>query len=203
MPYTTKSPYKVVYKTKNLWTAWRHVRDNGFRSKSKETVDLIKEFDAEAPARIDQIHDALLKKKFDFPQSRGILQYKKSGGKRPIVISPIESRVVQRSILDLLQKTHKLKRIVNVPTSFGGIEHRGVPEAIAGIQHAINNGCKYYITSDIADFFRNIPKDLVLKTINSIYKYDAEFIKLLSNATDVELENLSNLGSDSSYFDFH
>ncbi len=117
-------------------------------------------------------------------------------------MSPIDSRVVQRAILNVLQISRALQIIFKNPFSFGGIENRGVPDAISAVMYAIRSGCTHYITSDISDFFRNIPKDKVLQTIQSVYNHD-QFMDILIKATDVELENMTQLGADSTYFDFH
>jgi len=120
---------------------------------------------------------------------------------RPIVKSPIDSRIVQRALLDVLQDEPGIKPYYKNPTSFGGIkgEGLGVPGTIAGVYTAILNGRSHYIRSDIEGFFTAIPRKLVLEKIKAVIT-DSMFNELLERATITELENLASLGQDRRYF---
>jgi len=54
--------------------------------------------------------------------------------KRPLVVAPIESRIVQRAIHDVLLSTPEIKRYAENQYSFGGVKKQyakaGVPGAI-------------------------------------------------------------------------
>ena len=72
--------------------------------------------------------------------------------------SPIQTRVVQRAILEVLQSAPALEPYYKNPTSFGGIKGKGlgVPGAVKTVNEAVEAGAKYYIRSDIDSFFTKI-----------------------------------------------
>jgi hypothetical protein len=93
----------------------------------------------------------------------------------------------------------EIKQFYRTENSFGGIEGRGVSDAIAKAQEVIKNGCRWYIKSDISDFFSNIPKEVVLQKICSVVK-DDQFNSLLTDALKTELNNMDLLGKYASLF---
>ena len=106
---------------------------------------------------------------------------------------------MQRSILDVLQGEQAIAKFLKVETSFGGIKDRSVRKAIEAACTAISKGAKFFIRSDIKKFFPNIPRDYVKKQISELIP-DAQFNKLLSEATDTELKNLDALKKQSDLF---
>ena len=191
--------YRKVRNRGFLRNAWRAVYENGAISKSEETRTLVREFASHAEPALDKIYRKLLRDRFIFPPSRGIAAKKSGGTPRPIIISPIVGRIVQRSILDVLQSEPELDRYYKNPTSFGGIKGRGVPEAIGAVWTAYKGGASHFIRSDIEGFFRNIPRLTVLEKISSVIK-DEEFNRLLLDATHSELDNLIELGKHADLF---
>jgi hypothetical protein len=99
---TSPNHYKLVRARRSLYKAWRHVRDNGLHSPSNETRNAILEFDQEAPRNLERIGRQLARHGFRFEPQTGYVQ-KKGKKKRPIVIAAVKNRVVQRSMLDVLQ----------------------------------------------------------------------------------------------------
>jgi hypothetical protein len=70
----------------------------------------------------------LARKKFTFAPAKGIpipkagADGKKDKTKfRPIVLAPLESRIVQRSVLETLTSLSGMQGYINIPYSFGGI----------------------------------------------------------------------------------
>jgi RNA-directed DNA polymerase len=57
---------------------------------------------------------------------------------------------------------------------------------------AIQSGSRYYLKSDIADFFTRIPRAHVVKQISDFWN-DNDFNKLLEKATNIEIANLAEL----------
>jgi hypothetical protein len=193
-------PYysKVRNKTR-LYRAWRRVYENGIISKSIETRNQIKDFSGFALREINRIADHLYKNKFSFAPAIGIPQKRTGKNPRPIVKSPIPNRIVQRSILDVLQEESAIHQYVFVPTSFGSIETRGVTSAVTASYDAMQNGAAWYIRSDIEGFFRQIPREKVLQIISDKLP-DPIFNKLLAAAVTTELENLDELGKNAELF---
>lgn len=193
--------YKKVCSRKTLRAAWRVVYSNGINSDSEETRRLVKEFSIGIETHLERIYRQLLKGKFRFPPSEGIPIPRKGKKPRPLVKSPIQSRIVQRAILEVLQSAQALEPYYKNSTSFGGIRGKGlgVPGAVRTVYSVIEAGAKHYIRSDIDSFFTKIPRKIVLAKISAVIS-DHKFQSLLEKATDVELDNLSWLGSSALLF---
>jgi hypothetical protein len=84
------------------------------------------------------------------------------------------------------------RRVVH-DRSFGGIPKRGAPDAIAAACRAIDGGAEYYLRSDVEDFFSNIPRDHIVEEVVGCLPDDS-LSEILDDATQVELENLEELG---------
>ncbi len=195
--------YKKVCSKKMVRAAWKVVWENGCTSKSEETRREIKEFGPNSERHLDRIIRQLKSHKFEFPPAKGILIKKKAGKKpRPLVKAPIISRIVQRTILDVLQSEPALEPYYRLPSSFGGIKGKGlgVAGAIASAYEFIRSGNgKFFVRSDIEGFFTKIPKDRVLSKIKIVFG-DQKFQNLVEQAAKIELENLAELGSAASQF---
>jgi RNA-directed DNA polymerase len=188
-----------VRKRKTIEAAWSAIRRNARSSKSQSTRDEIAAFEEKISTNLQRIRRQLQEKKFKFKPARGI-KIPKKGKKsfRPLVLAPVESRIVQRAILDVLISHPSLQVFAKTPFSFGGIkkgeeeELAAVPAAIHAIIGAIGGGAQYIIKSDISGFFTRISKssvtDIVMKAVQ-----DQEFIDLFLRAIKVELENMAQL----------
>lgn len=107
---------------------------------------------------------------------------------RPLAVAPIASRIVQRAILDILWSNPKIKKRVNNKNSFGGIEKRGVKEALIEVSKCIQKGYNYYITSDISDFFQNINRQETNRVIFSLL-HDETINNLIEDSLRCEIIN--------------
>ena len=195
-----KNPfYSKVKSLKRLHEAWRKVYQNGIQSKSEETRKSVKEFSLNSENNLNKIYRKLLNQKWEFDPSDGIPIRRTAQKPRPIVISSIPNRIVQRSILDTLQEEPNIKPYYKVETSFGGIKKRGVRNAIEAAYNAVLSGAEYYIRSDIMEFFVKIPRDYVLQRISDLIK-DNLFNDLLKEATKTELKNLDSIKEFSDLF---
>jgi RNA-directed DNA polymerase len=194
--------YKRTYSRKTLRAAWRVVYSNGISSDKEETKRLVREFSVGIESRLERIYRQLHKDKFQFPPAEGVLVSRKGKKPRPLVLSPIPSRIVQRALLEVLQSERALEPYYKNCTSFGGIKGKrlGVPGAVTAVYRKIESGdAKFFIRSDIDSFFTKIPRRTVLAKICSVIP-DARFQCLLQKATDVELDNLAELGASSTFF---
>ncbi len=197
------SLYDKVRKSRSLCNAWRIVHGNGITSKSDATRKQIKEFDQDSSRHLNRIGRQLRGRKFQFLPSEGILQQKPGkSSKRPIVKSPIENRIVQRAILDVLQSHAPLSPYFNVQTSLGGIKDRGVSDALRAVYDTIQAGAKYFLRSDIEAFFTKIPKPAILSIIGGTTS-DSDFLDLFKNAITIEPSNMEQLGADKNAFPIH
>ncbi len=170
-----KSLSAIVRETETLLHAWHAIRRNGETSRSPKTRQETKDFGADLPRKLKSIQKRLREKPYQFARQLGATPEKAKGkGKRPLVIAPIEDRIVQRAILDVLQEATELTEVQAVlatPTSIGGIRGRGVEHAIKKIELAYNDGQADFVAgSDISGFFTKISQ--------------AEVVDFIQNQTD-------------------
>lgn len=118
---------------------------------------------------------------------------------RPLVVSEIKDRIVQRSILEVIQSKKSIHRYVNTPNSFGGLKNKRVEDAIRAVCRANKDGLKYYVTSDIKSFFTRIPRLKVVDILLSRLP-DKSLKNILSAASKTELENFKKLGRKAHLF---
>jgi retron-type reverse transcriptase len=188
-----------VRNIRRLEEAWRSVRANGLASKSESVRKDIERFDTDPSGGLRSLKSRLGHGSFKFPAARGVPIHK-PGKKdiRPIVLADVETRIVQRAILDVLQSVKALQPFFLNPHSFGGIKRQkdeplaAVPAAVKAVLDAIGSGARYVICADISAFFTRIAKsaasDIVAKAVG-----DDEFMSLFRQAIHVELSNLSQL----------
>jgi len=119
------------------------------------------------------------------------------------VVAPIESRIVQRAIHDVLLTIPEIQRYAENPYSFGGVKKKvakaGVPGAIEAVVAAIEAGARFVVRSDISNFFTKIPKPAVTQIVTDV-THDPGFVALFKQAITVELENLADLAADADLF---
>ena len=204
-----KGLLEQVRQMKTLGRAWGVICQNGRSSRSIFTRREIEEFSIAAESRLTKIQRQLNRAAFRFEPAKGVAIPKKGrSGIRPLVIAPIESRIVQRAVHDVLLGVPSIRRYANNPYSFGGVRKRegkalaAVPGAIRAVLDAIEGGATYVIRSDISAFFTRIPKSTVTTIVREATN-EPEFIELFSRAIAVELENLAALRDRISAFPIH
>ena len=202
-----KTLYQEVRRFKRLETAWKRVRNNARKSRSKRTRSEIEEYGADIHRNLRSIQGKLSQDSFIFRPSRGWAEPPKDAKKepRPIVITPVSSRIVQRAILDVLLEQAGIQEYVNQPFSFGGVKKQdpdveaAVPGAIKAGVESILDGNPYFVRSDISGFFRKIPKRDVMAKITARID-DEQFCNLIKQAIAVELNNLDELREHADLF---
>ncbi len=187
-----------------LGRAWRVIYENGRSSQSCETRRDIAKFAETSDASLNRIQRQLNLNSFVFEPATGVaIQKKGKNSKRPLVVAPIESRIVQRAIHDVLLSIPEIQQYSENPHSFGGVKKKlgkaGVPGAIEAVFGAIEAGARFVIRSDISSFFTKIPKPVVTQIVTDATQ-DPEFVALFKQAITVELENLADLAADADLF---
>ena len=183
--------YDQVRVQSALWRSWRHVRSKGSKSVKRQTRVEIAEFDKVAESAIRSLSRRLKRGSFKFEPATGVAKKRPGKTARPIVIAPVETRIVQRSLLNALYGVPELAPYRDVPTSFG---MRGVPPAIEeAYRLMMEGGGAYYIRSDIEGFFTRMPRAHPLATIANLVA-DDDFNGLLAQAMEVDLANAASLG---------
>jgi len=189
-----------VRSSRTLSDAWTAVRRNGRVSKSERTREEIAAFESDALVNLRRIQGQLQNGRFTFQKAIGKRILKKNKKSfRPLVISPVASRIVQRAIHEVLADLPTLQLYVRTLYSFGGVRKEkgtdrlsAVPAAIHSVLEAIGSGATFIVRSDISDFFTKIPKPAVTEIVSRAAK-DKQFIELFSQAIKVELENMAAL----------
>jgi len=215
-PRTEHTPLlKKVWSINNLERAWRVINENSRNSKSEEVKKEIEQFRDDAPRRLRSLSSKLSKRSFKFPLAKGVPIFKHDGhGKvdktkfRPIVLATVESRIVQRSILDVLLAVPELQKFIHTPYSFGGIKKTketdlaAVPAAIKAVLNHIGAGASYVTCADISKFFTRIPKPMVEGIVERAVN-DAAFMTLFRDAISIELSNMADLREMAEAFPIH
>jgi RNA-directed DNA polymerase len=191
-----------------LHRAWTAVRSSGLASPSAETNHSIRKFDESWVSNLERLSSKLREGAFSFDGEKGVPIPKGKGksGFRPLVLAPIENRIVRRAILEVLQgygedtapARHRwsgipsIVQIMETRTSVGGIRERGVPYGLALIDQAIRDGHHWFIKSDIKDFFTRIP----VSDVNAFVRKsvpDKQFADLFEAALSTNLTNRQEL----------
>ncbi len=208
-PATTKkttsrnrqSPYERTRSIGRLWEAWGSVYRNATTSRAAKTRADAKEYAAKARTNLDRIARKLSREEWLFKPQKGVLIEKKGKKtKRPVVIAPIDSRIVQRAILDTLQEIPAIKAALTRRLNFGGVigDGFGVPGAVLKALREIQDK-PYFIRTDIKSFFTKVPRDkavaIVLKHVS-----DPKFAKLVQDAVLTEIEDAASYGEDLQMF---
>ena len=215
----TKTLFEEVRSEQNIFSAWRHVKRSALTSGNADIRGKASEFEHAHQRHLKRIISHLRTDKLSFDPVEGVLKDKRQRlavGKdpRPIAISTIQNRVVQRAILQVLQPRHardlrdpvtryetvrddRLGRINEVNCSKYGVggliyPHGGVRPAIETIMSAIDNGARFYFQSDIRAFFTKIPTDRVVDFVRC-ETADEAFAKLFAKALEVHLGNEDEL----------
>lgn len=187
----------------NLESAWRQVRENAQRSSSPEIRDEANQFEKVASRKLKSIQDRLRDGRFEFKPARGIALKRKGKKPRPIVVAPIESRIVQRALLNVVQEIPAIKSELQAGFNFGGVPGPGfgVPAAVAKAITAMRSS-GYYIRTDIKSFFVHAPRTTAVEGILQ-HVDDDEFANIFRAATTVELADVGRLGEDVKLFPTH
>lgn len=176
-----KTLFEEVRSEQNIFSAWRHVKRSALTSGNADIRGKASEFEHAHQRHLRRIISQLRIGTLSFDPVEGILKDRRkrlAAGKdpRPIAISTIQNRVVQRAILQVLQprqardlrdpgtryeaiRDDRLGRINDVNRSKYGVggliyPHGGVRPAIETIMAAIDGGAKFFFQSDIKFFFQ-------------------------------------------------
>ncbi len=184
----------------SLRNAWHRIRSNGSVSLASETRIAVEMFGRDVERNIQKIQRRLRDGAFEFEPQKGVLKKKANGGQRGIVMASVQNRIVERAWLDCLQcHSNFVKKVINQPSSVGGVPNRSVPHGLKMIRDAFVEGKSYYVRSDISGFFDSVPRGSVLKKIAADVD-DQQFLEVLNAATTVVLANENSLGENRKIF---
>lgn len=191
--------YDELRKKNRLNTAWRKVRANAIRSPNPVTRSKALAFDVDIYRHIERIYRQLLKRRYRFQPVTGTPISREGKAPRPLVRAPLEDRVVQRVILDVIQNQPGVEAFTKHPSSFGGLPERTVRDAIEAICLSIDHGNSYVIKSDIRGFFQAVDRQEAIEKLLH-HLPDRSLASILTEATNVEFANLEELGTKIKYY---
>jgi RNA-directed DNA polymerase len=208
-----------VRSEQNIFSAWRHVKRSALASQNDEIRGAASEFEHAHQRHLRRIIAQLRDGRFVFAPAKGVLKDAKkrvAAGKmpRPIAIAPIENRIVQRAVLQVLQprkvldardqnskfapiydpRLNKINEINRSHFGVGGLmrPYGGVFPAVTRIREAIDSGARHFYQSDIKEFFTKIPTAGVVDFVRSETGDDA-LADLFSRGLEVHLANKDEL----------
>ncbi|WP_083951052.1 reverse transcriptase domain-containing protein [Sphingobium abikonense] len=187
---------RFIRKHGNLNSAWQAVKSNSRASSSPFVQDEAAAFLSQEQRKIRSISTRLQRNSYKFSKARGVAIPKpgKANKIRPIVISNVEDRVVQRCVLDALMSDDAVREKAFQPNSYGGIPRRagqdlaGVPAAIQALLCSIGNGATHVMIADIEGFFTKLKKSDAIAQVAKFTK-DRLFLDLFEKAISVDLES--------------
>jgi hypothetical protein len=118
---------KKVFHIANLEASWRVIQENARTSKSEEVKQEVDEFADDPGSNLRSLQRKLSRNTYEFPRSKGIPSPKrdakgnKTGKIRPIVLAPIEARIIQRALLNVLVTIPALKPYFETPKLRGSV----------------------------------------------------------------------------------
>lgn len=188
-----RSFYSRLCDLKKLEDAWNSVYENGMQSPSSQARKQIKDYKFHERKNLLALQEKLQNKTFS-PKARATPLEKKEKGKyRPVVSYDINTRIVQRTMLNILHSHKKIEPILNCSTSFGGLKEKSVSDAVKKICTLFKKeGFTHYIASDIKSFFTSIKIDDVINWIGTFCK-DADFLDLLNKTMKIEVSDLEKI----------
>lgn len=151
--YKLHSVYGQLLFDRKLTQSFEQVKANkGAGGIDGETIE---SFDAKLEENIMALLNKLKTKTYQAQPVRRVYIPKKNGKKRPLGIPTIEDRIVQQSLVNVLQPKFEDNLFHN--WSVGYRPNRGVERALQIILWNIEQGYNYIYDCDIKGFFDNIP----------------------------------------------
>jgi len=183
-----KSSFEELWNPKTLFDAWKVIYKNSMYSKSDSIVSNAIEYDKNSYNNISKLSRQIKEKTFKFPKALGYMEK----GKRPLVVADINTRIIQRALLDILVKRKKIKKYLEVETSFGAIPTKSVKDAIELVCLNLKKGNTYFIRSDIKKFFTKVDRNKVMREIAKTAR-SKDFLYFLDKVTNLEIKNLEEI----------
>lgn len=162
-PYDGPPLLEQVCSVPTLTTAWQHVRRNiqvARRAHSAGTDAVtLRDFESDWIRQMATLADELRSGQYRPVPPRLVRIPKPHGGERVIAILAIRDRVAQRAMLQVLEPVFDP---LLLDCSFGCRRRVGVPDALAQVARAADQGRGWVVDADIATYFDTIDHHLLL-----------------------------------------
>jgi len=155
------SLYDKVFALSNLEAAWQKVQAND----GAPGIDgvSVRRFAHEATARLQHLSTDLRNKTYRPAPVRRVLIPKSGGGQRPLGIPCVRDRIVQQSLLQVLEPIFEGKFS---KLSHGFRPDRGCPTALSVVDRAVRHGYSWVVDADIATFFDTVDHGLLIASVH-------------------------------------
>lgn len=164
-----------VADSEHLFKAWNEVRDNDLDDGVKS--DHVREFERGALRKLAGLGEQLLSGEYKPGPVTAIEIPKSSGGTRLLAIPAVRDRIVERAVLEVLERF--LDPVLS-PWSFAYRSGLGVDDAIRALVRAREAGARWVVRADIADCFERIPRWPVVTRVKELVP-DAELCLLVQH----------------------
>lgn len=172
--YKLHSVYGQLLFDRKLTESFLQVKANkGAGGVDGETIE---SYEAKLEENIFSLLDKLRKKEYQPQPVRRVYIPKKDGKKRPLGIPTIEDRIVQQSVVNVLQP--KFEDQLFHSWSVGYRPNRGVKRALQIILWNIEQGYNHIYDCDIKGFFDNIPHKKLIEILKK-YVSDRTVLKMI------------------------
>ncbi len=180
-----KNLIKIISDRDNILLAYRNIKRNTGSGTSGIDGLTIKDIEN---LTCDEVIEKVQSMLNNFtPQAvRRVYIPKPNGDKRPLGIPPIWERLVQQSILQVLDPICEAKFHKH---SYGFRPNRSTKHAIARMNHTINMNKLYYcIDIDIKGFFDNVNHNKLLRQMWTIGIRDKQLLCIISKMLKAEIQ---------------
>jgi RNA-directed DNA polymerase len=154
-----RSALHQISDIEHLRKAWRAISKRNRRSKGLDDVT-IETFRTHLDDLLRVISVELRSGRYVFGKLRAhaIDKPGSTNKKRPLQIPVVRDRVVMKAIALFIAPTFDQ---FNLSCSFAYVKGRGLQPAIKRVQELIEAGNKYYLESDIIDFFGSVDREVL------------------------------------------
>ena len=123
----------------------------------------VKEYEQNLGKNLKELHERLKHKRYRAKPMRRVFIDKEDGKKRPLSIPAIEDKIVQRAVVEILNRIYEQEFL---PCSYGYRPRRNAHDAIVEIREKITNGkVSFVLDADIRDFFGSIDKKKLMEML--------------------------------------
>src|SRR5271165_2088373 len=187
-----RSALHQISEIEHLRKAWRAISKRNTRSKGLDDVT-IASFKTHLEDHLGTISADLRSNQYVFGKLRAhAINKPGSTKKRPLQIPVVRDRVVMKAIALFIAPAFDR---FNLSCSFAYVKGRGLQPAIKRVQELIEGGDKYYLESDIIDFFGSVDREVLWERFSKRIRHKS-LLPLIRQCFDLELGNLHDLETE-------
>lgn len=194
-----KSLLEKVYRTTNLTKAWKQLNKSNRSSHGLSSIT-IENFGRNFDGNRRRLRKELREGNFKFSKVKAkVLKQKKPSGeikRRPIRVSEIQDRVVQRAIVNIIEPILRRKYQLRNIASFAYLEERDIRKALIRMVTLYKKGNPVVLEADIKSYFDTVNKEKLLNEMIFPALPDTSLNELIKQALNQEIGNLHEIEQD-------